>query len=132
MNPEDIRANYRDLLGQVPDNIEKRLALAEAADRTDAIAAIETWREELLHRNALDRRTQQLVHFALLIGSGEENPARLHATGALKAGATVRELFGVAETAAITGACLPSAVQSISSPTPSMKQKYDFPGFEPG
>ncbi len=103
MNPEDIRANYRDLLGKVPDNIEKRLVLAEAADRTDAIAAIEAWREELLHRNALDRRTQQLVHFALLIGSGEEIPARLHATGALKAGATVRELFGVAETAAITG-----------------------------
>ena len=103
MNPEDIRANYRDLLGQVPNNIEKRLVLAEAADRTDAIAAIEAWREELLHRNALDRRTQQLVHFALLIGSAEENPARLHATGALKAGATVRELFGVAETAAITG-----------------------------
>ena len=94
MNPEDIRANYRDLLGQVPNNIEKRLVLAEAADRTDAIAAIEAWREELLHRNALDRRTQQLVHFALLIGSGEEIPARLHATGALKAGATVRELFG--------------------------------------
>jgi len=103
MNPEDIRANYRDLLGQVPSNIEKRMVLAEAADRTDAIAAIEAWREELLHRNALDRRTQQLVHFALLIGSGEEVPARLHATGALKAGATVRELFGVAETAAITG-----------------------------
>ena len=103
MNPEDIRANYRDLLGQVPSNIEKRLALAEAADRTDAIVAIEAWREELLHRNALDRRTQQLVHFALLIGSGEEIPARLHATGALKAGATMRELFGVAETAAITG-----------------------------
>ncbi len=121
MNPEEIRANYRDLLGQVPNNIEKRLALAEAAGRTDAIAAIEAWREELLHRNALDRRTQQLVHFALLIGSGEENPARLHATGALKAGATVRELFGVAETAAITGG-MPAFSRAVDIITDAIKE----------
>lgn len=121
MNPDDIRANYRDLLGQVPDNIEKRLALAEAADRTDAIAAIEAWREELLHRNALDRRTQQLVHFALLIGSGEEIPARLHATGAIKAGATVRELFGVAETAAITGG-MPAFSRAVDIITDAFKE----------
>ena len=121
MNPEDIRANYRDLLGQVPNNIEKRLALAEAADRTDAIAAIEAWREELLHRNALDRKTQQLVHFALLIGSGEEIPARLHATGALKAGATVRELFGVAETAAITGG-MPAFSRAVDIITDAIKE----------
>ncbi len=121
MNPEDIRANYRDLLGQVPSNIEKRLALAEAADRTDAIAAIEAWREELLHRNALDRRTQQLVHFAMLIASGEDIPARLHATGALKAGATVRELFGVAETAAITGG-MPAFSRAVDIITDAIKQ----------
>ncbi len=121
MNPEDIRANYRDLLGQVPNNIEKRLALAEAADRTDAIAAIEAWREELLHRNALDRKTQQLVHFALLIGSAEEIPARLHATGALKAGATVRELFGVAETAAITGG-MPAFSRAVDIITDAIKE----------
>ncbi len=121
MNPEDIRANYRDLLGQVPSNIEKRLVLAEAADRTDAIAAIEGWREELLHRNALDRRTQQLVHFALLIGSAEEIPARLHATGALKAGATVRELFGVAETAAITGG-MPAFSRAVDIITDAIKE----------
>ena len=69
----------------------------------DALGAIEAWREELLHRNPLPRKTQQLVHFALLIGAGLERPARLHAKAALKAGASIRDLFGVAETAAVTG-----------------------------
>ncbi len=103
MTPDAIRANYRELLGHVPANIEIRLTLAEAAKRGAAIEAIEAWREELILRNPLDRKTQQLVHFALLIGAGHDQPARIHAQGAIKAGATVEELFGVAETAAITG-----------------------------
>ena len=103
MTEDEIRGNYIELLGYVPKNIEKRLKLAKAADRLDDIGAIEDWREELLHNNPLDRKTQQLVHFALLIGSGDDMPAALHAKGALKAGADVRDLFGVAETAAVTG-----------------------------
>lgn len=100
---ESIRANYIALLGHVPDNIETRLTLAEEVGRMPAVAAIEAWREELIHRNALDKKTQQLVHFALLIGAGEDQPAALHAGAALRAGASIKELFGVAETAAITG-----------------------------
>ncbi len=103
MTSKNLRDNYKDLFGFVPKAIEDRIALGELANRMDAVTAIEAWREELLHRNALDRKTQQLVHFALLIGAGLEVPARLHAKAALKAGATVRDLFGVAETAAVTG-----------------------------
>jgi len=103
MKVDIIRGRYIDLLGHVPGNIETRLKLAEAAGRLNAFEAIEDWRAELLHNNPLDRKTQQLVHFALLIGSGDTMPAELHARGALKAGASIRELFGVAETAAVTG-----------------------------
>lgn len=98
-----MRARYRDLLGYVPETLETRLTLAEAAGRMTAIEAVEAMRDELLHRNPLDRRTQQLVHLAMLIGAGEDGPARLHAEGAIKAGATVSELFGVCETAAVVG-----------------------------
>ena len=117
MNLDTIRANYQELLGHVPANIEKRLALAEVANHSEAILAIEEWREELLHRNPLDRKTQQLVHFALLIGAAQNKPAKLHAMGSLKAGATVQELFGVAETAAITGGmpAFSRAVEIISA-----------------
>jgi 4-carboxymuconolactone decarboxylase len=103
VSPDDIRERYRDLVGHVPKTVETRLALAEQVHRLPAIAAIETMREELLHRNPLDRRTQQLVHLAMLIGAGEDAPARLHVAGALKAGVTPTELFGVCETAAVVG-----------------------------
>ncbi|TDJ67979.1 MAG: carboxymuconolactone decarboxylase family protein [Proteobacteria bacterium] len=98
----DFRADCRELFGHVPSKLKKRFALAEATGRTDAIAAIEAWREELLQRNPLDRKIHPLAYFALLIGASEADAARLHAQEALKAGATVCELFGVAETPAIT------------------------------
>lgn len=100
---DGIRKKYEELLGFVPDNIEKRLQLAELSGETEAIEVIEKYREQLIYNNPLDKKTQQLVHFALLIGGMHKEPAKLHAKGALKAGATVKELFGVCETAAITG-----------------------------
>lgn len=103
MNLATIRQRYVDLLGHVPDGIEKRFALAEMVGRAEAVLAVEELRDELLHRNPLDRRTQQLVQFAMLIGAGETAAARHHAAGALKAGATPAELFGVCETAAVVG-----------------------------
>jgi 4-carboxymuconolactone decarboxylase len=103
MNLDLIRECYRELLGQVPENIERRFELAQQADRLEVIAAIEQLRQTLIHENPLDAKTQQLVHFAMLIGAKETEPAHLHARGALLAGANVAELFGVCETAAIVG-----------------------------
>lgn len=100
---DTIQDHYRSLLGFVPETINQRLALAERASHPEALEAVEQFRQTLIHDNPLDRKTQQLVHFALLIGAKEDKPALFHAHGALKAGATVRELFGVCETAAITG-----------------------------
>lgn len=105
MTPDlhDLQARYEQLFGYVPDNVRRRSELAELAGHPAAIAAVEHFRQVLLHDNPLAPKIQQLVHFALLIGAGADGPARLHAQGALKAGATVAELFGVCETAAITG-----------------------------
>ena len=65
----EIRASYEELLGHVPETVEHRSALATEAGHPASVDAIEAFRVELLHRNQLDPRTQQLVHFALLIRS---------------------------------------------------------------
>lgn len=44
-----------------------------------------------------------LVHFAMLVALGADEPARIHARAVLEAGGTVADLYGVAATAAVTG-----------------------------
>lgn len=100
---ENAEARYVALLGHVPQTVQRRLDLARQAGHSEAIDAIEQFRKVLIDDNPLPKRDQQLIHFALLIGAGQQAPAELHARGALRAGATVAELFGVCETAAITG-----------------------------
>jgi 4-carboxymuconolactone decarboxylase len=103
MTPDGVRARYRELLGFVPDNLEKRLALARTAGRMASVEAVEAFREELIHHNPLDRKTQQLVHLAMLLAMGQTAPARLHVRGAIKAGATPSDLYGVCLTGAVVG-----------------------------
>ena len=67
------------------------------------IATIEAWREQLIYRTNSTPATQQLIHFALLIGGKDWSPAKLHAIGALKAGTPFADLWTVCETAAIIG-----------------------------
>lgn len=98
---EEILKQYEQTFGKVPENIHQRLFVAKQAQRTESIEAIEAMRKVLLNENPLGSKTQQLVHFAMLIGAEAYAPARLHARAALKAGATARDLFGVCETAAV-------------------------------
>lgn len=102
MQKTQINAQYESLFGIVPATVEQRLRFAEVTGREKAVDAVEAMRQELLDHNPLSRREQQLVHFAMLIALGQSGPAKLHAHGALRAGATLRDLHGVAETAAIT------------------------------
>jgi 4-carboxymuconolactone decarboxylase len=97
-----IRDRYRSMFGSVPAGVEDRLHVADAAGRLDALEAIETLRQALITDNFLGARIQQLVHFGQLLALGRDGPARLHARGALKAGASLADLVGVAETALIT------------------------------
>lgn len=99
---EAVRDRYRHVFGYVPAGIDDRLAVARAAGRLDAVEAIEAMRRALLADNPLEPRVQQLVHFAQLVALGREGPARLHARGALRAGAVIADLVGVAETSLVT------------------------------
>ena len=99
---EAVRDRYREVFGTVPPEVEDRLAVAEATGRLDAVEAIETLRRAVLADNPLEPRVQQLVHFAPLVALGREDPARLHARGARRAGATIEDLVGVAETSLVT------------------------------
>ena len=99
---EAVRDRYRHVFGIVPAGIEDRLAVAEAAGRLAAVEAIEALRRALLAENPLEPRVQQLVHFAQLVALDHEGPARLHARGAQRAGATLADLVGVAETSLVT------------------------------
>ena len=47
-------------------------------------------------------RVQQLVQFGQLLVLGQEGPARLHASAALRHGASLDDLLGVVETAFVT------------------------------
>lgn len=97
-----VRDRYQQVFGSVPDAIERRLAVAQASDRMEAVEAIENLRRVLLGSNPLPPRVQQLVHFGQLLALGREGPARLHARAALRAGASLADLVGVVETSLVT------------------------------
>ncbi|MFD8980592.1 carboxymuconolactone decarboxylase family protein [Streptomyces sp. NPDC059564] len=99
---EAVRDRYRSTLGAVPSGVEERLRLAGAFDRLPTEEALAALRHIVLTDNPLGARVQQLVHFGQLLSLGREHPARLHAHGALRAGARIADLIGVAETALIT------------------------------
>lgn len=99
---EAIRDRYREAFATVPAGIEDRIDVAEATGRLEAVEAIEELRRVLLAGNPLEARVQQLVHFAQLIALGRAGPARLHARGAVHAGAVLSDLVGVAETSLVT------------------------------
>jgi 4-carboxymuconolactone decarboxylase len=99
---EAVRERYRTTFGAVPSGIEDRLSVAQTVGRLDAVEAIEALRRALLADNPLEPRVQQLVHFGQLLALGRAAPARLHARGALRAGASTADLVGVAETSLVT------------------------------
>lgn len=53
-------------------------------------------RGQLIANNTLGLKVQQLVQFGQLLVLGSEGPARLHAGAALRQGATIEDLVGVA------------------------------------
>ncbi|MFE2477640.1 carboxymuconolactone decarboxylase family protein [Streptomyces sp. NPDC059389] len=99
---EAVRERYRATLGAVPAGVEARLDLALAHGRLHTEEAVSELRHIVLTDNALGGRVQQLVHFGQLLALGRADPARIHARGALHAGAEVADLIGVAETSLLT------------------------------
>jgi len=99
---EAIRDRYRSTLGAVPGGVEQRLRIAEEFGRLHTEEAVMTLRQIVLTDNPLGGRVQQLVHFGQLLALGRADPARIHARGALHAGAGTADLLGVAETSLLT------------------------------
>nr|WP_202523919.1 carboxymuconolactone decarboxylase family protein [Kitasatospora sp. SID7827] len=97
-----MRERYRETLGAVPPAVEDRLRVALAFGRLPTEEAFTALRHVVLADSPLGGRVQQLVHFGQLLALGRAEPARIHARGALHAGASPAELIGVAETALIT------------------------------
>ena len=97
-----IRDRYRSTYGWVPAGIEERLRVAGALGRVATEDTFAMLRQVVLDENPLGKRVQQLVHFGQLLVLGRADAARLHARGALHAGASLTDLAGVAETALIT------------------------------
>ncbi|MGF1426097.1 carboxymuconolactone decarboxylase family protein [Kitasatospora sp. LaBMicrA B282] len=102
LRAEALRARYRSTLGAVPPGAEDRLRVARTFDRLPTEEAFMALRHLVLTDSPLGARVQQLVHFGQLLALGRPAPARIHARGALHAGAGLAELVGVAETALIT------------------------------
>jgi 4-carboxymuconolactone decarboxylase len=101
MTRDDVETRYVAMFGAVPPAIARRLDTAQMAGRFDAILAIERWRTELLDHNPLPQATQRLVHFAMTLAVGDAGISADHARSALRAGATIADLHGVCETAAV-------------------------------
>ncbi|MFD5563801.1 carboxymuconolactone decarboxylase family protein [Kitasatospora griseola] len=99
---EALRDRYRTTLGAVPRAVEDRLRVARAFGRLPTEEAFTALRHIVLADSPLGGRVQQLVHFGQLLALGRAEPARIHARGALHAGAGIADLIGVAETALIT------------------------------
>jgi 4-carboxymuconolactone decarboxylase len=100
---ERLGSTYHAILGEVPSHVRERWAAVAALGRPQLIEAIEGLRAVAIADNPLGLRVQQLVQFGQLLVLGQEGPARLHAAAALRQGASVADLLGVAETAFITG-----------------------------
>lgn len=99
---EAVRDRYRSTLGTVPGGVQDRLRLAREFGRLPTEEALAALRHIVLTDSPLGARVQQLVHFGQLLALGRAHPARIHAEGALHAGAAMADLVGVAETALIT------------------------------
>jgi 4-carboxymuconolactone decarboxylase len=99
---ERLGRTYHSLLGEVPPHVRERWAAVAGLGRPELIEAIEALRTVAIAENPMGLHVQQLVQFGQLLVLGQEGPARLHAAAALRHGASLAELLGVAETAFIT------------------------------
>lgn len=96
---EEFEQRYKDMIGFTPPKIAKRLKLGMRAN-PDLLAAIEDWRFAALTPDALDKKTVQLISFAILLAQTSEAAAN-HARAAVKAGCTFEELHAAAALAAL-------------------------------
>jgi alkylhydroperoxidase/carboxymuconolactone decarboxylase family protein YurZ len=85
---------YEELIGFVPPRIKARIEVGSQID-PDLLAKVEEMRATTMYPDALDTKTAQLILFALLL-SHVAPAAEYHARGAMRAGATLKEMHAAA------------------------------------
>ena len=88
---EDI---YVDLIGFVPPRIQQRLRVERVCDPV-LLDMIEALRTRAMYPDTMDTKTAQLILFGILL-SHVAPASEFHARGAMRAGATKKELHEVA------------------------------------
>ncbi len=90
---EAYRAFYAELIGFVPPRIQARTDLLARLD-PELLSMQEELRRHCMYPKCFDVKTTQLMLFGMLL-MNLQDAARLHATAALRAGATFEELSAV-------------------------------------
>ncbi|QRG07029.1 carboxymuconolactone decarboxylase family protein [Xanthobacter dioxanivorans] len=88
---EDI---YVDLIGFVPPRIQHRLRVERECD-PELLDLVEALRTRAMYPESMETKVSQLILFGILL-SHVAPAAEYHARGAIRAGATKRELHDVA------------------------------------
>ena len=90
---QDYRNAYIELLGFVPPRIQARTDLLARVD-PELLEMQEQLRRHCMYPKEFDVKTTQLMLFGMLL-MNLQDAAKLHATGAYRAGATIQELTAV-------------------------------------
>lgn len=94
---------YVELIGEVPGSVSDRWQWLEEKGRSTTVGHVERLREQAVHANPMGMKVTQLVQFGMMAVLGREYGAQVHAAAALRHGATLEELIGVAEVAFVAG-----------------------------
>lgn len=90
-NYEDI---YTELIGFVPPRIQQRLRAGRECD-PELLDMVENLRTRAMYPEGMDVKTAQMILFGILL-SHVAPAAEFHGRGAMRAGATKKELHDVA------------------------------------
>jgi alkylhydroperoxidase/carboxymuconolactone decarboxylase family protein YurZ len=91
---EDYEAIYEDLIGFTPPRIKNRIRAGLECD-PDILDMVENIRTKAMYPDSMDTKTAQMILFAVLL-SHVSPASEFHARGAMRAGATKKELHDVA------------------------------------
>lgn len=91
---EQYEAIYSELIGFTPPRIKNRIRAGLELD-PELLELTEKIREHAMYPKSLDTKTAQMILFAVLL-SQVSPAAEFHARGAMRAGATKKELHDVA------------------------------------
>jgi len=91
---QEYEAIYEELIGFTPPRIKHRIRAGLELD-PELLELVEKIREKAMYPSSLDTKTSQMILFAVLL-SQVSPAAEYHALGAMRAGATKKELHDVA------------------------------------